>query len=175
MNTIFANLFDEKKEIEKEIYQLNKKIDKLQEKNKCLAYSCQIARLMDFFAEYNFNTIVNCQYEQEIHNRITIGYYSINIGNKKLVAKKSAPFVIYGNPSWEEQEIIENYDFLKSFERDEKTIEYFGYDFLENLSFDKLMYELKNNIGNNNFDELVEYGKKLKSYKKKTKDVCVQC
>lgn len=175
MKTIFNRLFGEIKAVEKQIIDESEKLNELKCREIELCYASKIARLIDFFSQNNFQTIIDCKYEQEISNRITIANYSINLECLSFSAKKYAPFVIYGNPSWKEQDVIDNYDFLKSFERDQKTIEYFGENVLEGFSYEELIHVLKNNQEKPYFIELLEYSRGAKNETKITKrEFCFQ-
>lgn len=143
MKALYTNLFEESQKLDEELKSLNKRIAFLKNKEEEILYASKMARLIDFFKENNFQTIISTSYDQEIGNRATIGKYKIELSNKTLTAKKYAPFVLYGYPSWSEQEIIENYDLLMLLERDERTIKYFGKDFSEGLSLNKLLEGFK--------------------------------
>lgn len=170
MNAVLIDLLKDRAENQNNLERINKEIEKLNSKERDISYAFDVIKLLDFFAEQKFRTILSCDYTQEIYSRATVALYEIKMDNKVLSAKKMAPFVVYGNPSWQEQEIIKTYDFLKSFERDELTKKYFGDDFLLNLSYNTIVNVLKYNVEECYFKELLDYAKIIKKSRKNRKE-----
>lgn len=162
MKNIKNDLFEDIQKIENEIQFINNQLSFLKEQEKKLKYTQDVLKLIDFFAEHDFKTIISKKYEQEIGNRSTIAIFTIELDGEILSAKKMAPFAMYGHPSWRDQEIITIHNFLSLFEKDERTIKFFGKDFTQNLSFEKFKNELQDKSKNfEKFNVLFNYAKKI--------------